>query len=72
QKNKKENTNTIQNPKELLIYINSCKAVLLSTKKPYHGIRGIPQQGQNLKTIVGYSHSEHFSITLLASRPKKL
>ncbi|MGV4547839.1 hypothetical protein, partial [Ornithobacterium rhinotracheale] len=61
QKNKKEDTSTIQNPKELLIYIDySCKAVLLSTKKPYHGIRGIPQQGQNLKTIVGYSHSEHY------------
>ncbi|MFU2119557.1 hypothetical protein ACLQ96_10455, partial [Ornithobacterium rhinotracheale] len=60
-----ENTNTIQNPKELLIYINSYKAVLLSTKKPYRGVRGFPQQGQNLKTIVGYSHSEHHITTLL-------
>ncbi|MGQ3579218.1 hypothetical protein ACT726_04025, partial [Ornithobacterium rhinotracheale] len=25
-----------------------------------------------LKNNVGYSHSEHFSITLLVSRPKKL
>ncbi|MGV4586808.1 hypothetical protein ACQ1R4_11050, partial [Ornithobacterium rhinotracheale] len=39
EKKKKENTNTIQNPKELLIYINSYKSVLLSTKKPYCSIR---------------------------------
>ncbi|MGV4443810.1 hypothetical protein, partial [Ornithobacterium rhinotracheale] len=43
-----------------------------STKKPYHGIRGIPQQGQNLKTIVGYSHSELYITTFLTVSLEKL
>ncbi|MGV4380667.1 hypothetical protein, partial [Ornithobacterium rhinotracheale] len=73
QKNKKEDTSTIQNPKELLIYIDySCKAVFSFNQKSLTAVLGNTTARLKLKNNVGYSHSEHFSITLLVSRPKKL
>ncbi|MGV4421849.1 hypothetical protein, partial [Ornithobacterium rhinotracheale] len=66
-KKKKENTNTIQNPKELLIYIDySCKAVFSFNQKSLTAVLGNTTARPKLKNDVGYSHSEHHITTFLS------